>query len=437
VAGTFAWSGARDGRYFVAVDGDEHPAFDSLVDEFPPTLSANGAHIAYGAYVDGQARLIVDGAIASEPGLEPIRVAFSPDGQRVAWVGRQGEGTAASQRVVLDGAVGQPHGRVIEDREWGVGLTFSRDSRHLVYAAVDTDGERVVVDGAPGPARLGIAFPAFSPDGDRFVHAARFPDGWSLIEDDAVGPRFWFVGEPVFSGDSRRLSYAGFLDESQRVAVIDGEAGPPFADIFVPGSGWTPGAGAGPFSPDGTRVAYIGQRRSRGLLGGERVRWLPIIDGRAGDEVDEIASAVTFSPDARSTAFGARTGDSWRMMVDGRPGPAFRGVLTPSFSRAGRLAYGAWTSRGWTVAVDHRPGPEASEITWSGHVATDRPFRWTADGEAVAWVGAIDGAWHPIVGEAVGPGYDDVKDAVIVDHRTIHFWAVRGMQVYLVTATLG
>jgi hypothetical protein len=59
------------------------------------------------------------------------------------------------------------------------------------------------------------------------------------------------------------------------------------------------------------------------------------------------------------------------------------------------------------------------------------------DGRIVAWVGAIDGARHPVVGDAIGPGDDAVKDPIFLDDKTVLFRGARKNQIMRVTASFG
>ena len=419
-----AWSAQRGGRFLVGVDGVEHDSFDALSNEIKPTFSPDGGHVAYGAYVDGAAHLVVDGEVVSEPGLAPVPPAFSADGARLAYAMQDGLGTAARQRMIVDGVPGPWHGQILLDPDGWVRPTFSPDGRRFAYQAADGQQIRVVVDGAPGPAHLGAFFPTFSPDGQRLVHAGEFEGGWSLIEDGREGPRFGLVVEPTFSPDSRRLAYGAFFGE-KRAVVVDGEVGPEFTDI------WAPVA----FSSDGRRVAYLGKRRSKGFLG-KGTRWQPVVDGRLGVEVDEINSSAHFSPDGARVAFSARRGRTWHVVVNDDLGPAFRETGAPFFSASGRLGYMARTGQGSTIALDQAVGPMVEEIQWSDLEGSTPPFVFSPDGSMAAWVGAMDGAWHPIVGNAVGPGYGAVKDPTFLDENTVLFWAARDRDIIRVTASL-
>ena len=80
-----AWYGRRLGRFFVTVDGIEHP-WEGITRSVPPTFSAGGGRVAYGVYVDGIARLVVDGHVFGDWRPAPVAPVFSPDGGRFAFV---------------------------------------------------------------------------------------------------------------------------------------------------------------------------------------------------------------------------------------------------------------------------------------------------------------------------------------------------------------
>ena len=208
-----AWYGRRLGRFFVAVDGIEHP-WEGITRSVPPTFSAGGGRVAYGVYVDGIARLVVDGHVFGDWRPAPVAPVFSPDGGRFAFVAENRELTRGERRrdyrqwVVLDG-VDQPDADGISSNE--AGFQFSPDGRRFLYGRVEGKLVRLVVDGTAGLPYAEIAFPTFSPDSRRLVYAAGTDDRLVMLGDGvSAEAAFWRVSPPVFSPDSSRLGFFGF-----------------------------------------------------------------------------------------------------------------------------------------------------------------------------------------------------------------------------------
>lgn len=181
-----------------------------------PTFSADSRRVAVTlAREDGNflrrrhlVALAVDGHILTEvPGDDAsMELAFSPDGERVAWWVRRGEIT----EVMVNES---PHtGAAIAHSE----PVFTRTGR-LVYGAIMVpDGQvTIMVDGRPGPLADVLSNPqrtiglrgdrstlpfAISPDGEHVAWAGSFGDECRPVIDDRVGPPFdqvvsWAFGQ--------------------------------------------------------------------------------------------------------------------------------------------------------------------------------------------------------------------------------------------------
>lgn len=394
-----AWYGAREGRFFVAVDGIEYAA-EGISRSVPPTFSDPGGHVAYGVYVDGVTRLMFDGQLLGQWMPAPIRPVFSTDGTRFAFVSENqqlepgGKTRDYRQSVVLD-SVEQPDATAIWTSE-DLGPRFSPDGRRFAYGRIDDGEVRFVVDGAMTDPSSGMSFPTFSPDSRRFVYGATNRDGVSLVgEGVASGKSYRTIGPPVFSPDSSRLAFVGFRSKDHVVAVIDGVEGPEFADTWDNVT----------FSGDSRHVAYLGLRKAGGFLSRSMTASL-VRDGVMGTMWDEVSSPPHFSPDGAHVAFSARRGRQWFAVLDDVPGIAFEQVGPPTFSSTGRRGYltatrDATGSVGYRVAADGIEPPVVSEL--AGVTATET-FVFSPDGDHVATAGLIDEEWRPIVDGTVGPG---------------------------------
>jgi Tol biopolymer transport system component len=433
----FAWStdmfhlayyGKRGGSFFVGIDGAESPPYEGITRSVPPTFSPDGAHLAYGVSIDGQWRLIFDGAPLGNWRPAPRRPVFSPDSSRFAFVAENRELNARPhdyhQRVILDGTP-QPEADGISADPLGV--QFSPDSRRFAYLRVDGKTIRLVVDDTDWPSFPEINHPTFSPDSRRMVYAAGDRGRMAMVGEGLVGgPTYYRLGPPVFSPDGLRLGYLAFRGKGRMVGVVDGTEGPEYADAW----------GNVEFSPDSRRVAYLAQRRGGGLFS-RRGSWGLVIDGAIQGEWDEVGSNPHFSPDASRVAFTARHGKAWSVVVDDVPGSAYVRVGPPAFSSAGRLGYLAMSGsdrkarESFQIVVDGIETPSMEEPTT---VTGNDTFTFSPDGQHVATVGKMGGIWRPIVDAAVGPGSegvgrirfdDDVVSFIAAADDGIHRLAVR------------
>ncbi len=144
----------EDADYVVVVDGKpKWPGYDAVDDV---AFSPNGARLAYVASKGSDEQFIVLNGKAG-PSFDEVckysQPTFSPDSKHLAYV-------AVQTTLVYDGEQQQPGYRMI----WG--MTFSPDSAHLAYKAAN-GGEFVVVDGKPGPKYEKLSFEplAFRADG--------------------------------------------------------------------------------------------------------------------------------------------------------------------------------------------------------------------------------------------------------------------------------
>jgi dipeptidyl aminopeptidase/acylaminoacyl peptidase len=395
--------GRRGKEFFVVVDGVESPAYADVTRSVPPTFSADGSRILYGALLDGRLALIVDGAPFGADHLAPQPALFSPDGRRVAYgaANRRASGPAdpaESQWVVVDGVAG-PAFRALFSEPGAI--LFSPDSRRVAYAARADDGSHLVLDGVVGPAHPELSTPTFSPDSRRVAYMVMLAAGKaSVIVDGQQGPTFDQVGQIVFSPDSRRFAY--FARRGKRwTTVVDHSPGPDFVEWY--------GLGAPTFSPDSRRVAYLGVEEGGGLLGRFKHRTVLMVDDARVVEVEEAGSDVHFSPDGGYVAFKGRSEGGWRVYVDGVPGPAFEEVGVPAWSPTGRLAYPARSRGRWSMTLDHQAGPPFDDV----EVVDDVMFRFTTDGAHLAWAGRTGDQCRPVIDDAEGPWYGGVGRPIV------------------------
>jgi WD40 repeat protein len=175
------------------------------------------------------------------------------------------------------------------------------------------------------------------------------------------------------------------------------------------------------FAPAGTDLAYFGERQGRmyGVFNGQEevlpegvTPKTPVINqagksvgvlmsanntvslyqmfrdsGRKGNVYDE-AEWLVYSSDGAVSAFAARKGKSWSVVVNGKEGPKFDRVVTPRFSPDGKfLVYRARKEGKRFVVV-----ADASGAVLRKHRSYEQVFdvQFTSDGKSVAY-GVKDG----------------------------------------------
>jgi WD40-like Beta Propeller Repeat len=344
LAGTIRFS--RDGRRIAyvgrdrrgvraVVDGRAGPRFDGVGQL---AISEDGARVAYAARRGDDAHVVVDGIIGP-PWRAVFALTLSPTGGRVAYGAFDGR----DWRVVVDGEPGAAVDAVHA-------VLFRADGRHVAWVATVDDLDVVVLDGVPVAAGAGIrpetvAFaPVDSEASDErpgLAHVAPTPGGGErVVIDGAPGPVYDEVDRPVWSADGHRLGYAARRGDVWFV-VVDGRERPGGSRVTAP-----------VFSPDGRRVAYLAHRGSA---------WVAVVDGRDHRYDLVLEDTLAFSRDSRSWSVIAGDLASERLffVVDGtRRVPL---ALRELYSAAARMSPGGPASdppanvlRAWSEAEADR-----------------------------------------------------------------------------------
>jgi hypothetical protein len=368
-----------DGAHVVH-DGRTHRAV-TAVDQV--VLSPDGTRIAYGAQVDGAWRMVVDGEVGvPSSGVEnPV---FSPDGRHVAYFAVAGE----TRRLVVDRAEGAERRRSVGEP------IFSADSTRVAFA--DAAGEDL-------PAELSVSDVALR---EVTVRA-------SGVEELVANEQRTRIAAVVREGTVERVVLLGF---SRDGTVTRGRPYDAVSSLA--------------FGPDGATVAYVAEKGARRLLVlGEKEAPLPegavsgppvvrpdgagvgvivasgdgqllheafVAPGEGSGQRYEEAADLVYAADGRSTAYCARRGEAWFVVANGKEGPPFDRVVTPSFSPDGTLlVYRARKDgRRFVVVAD------ASGATLRRHPAYEQvfPVRFVAGGKSIAY-GVKDGrqvAWKVV-----------------------------------------
>lgn len=355
------------------------------VSQSPPSVSVHG-RIAYVARFDGVMRLFVDHDLDPRPvaPLKDAQAIWSPDGTRLAWVEQDASGSAARERVVVDGVEG-PWTKHISTAPWG--LQFSPDSSRVAYYGRSATSWQYLVDGVVGPPTEDSRAFFWSPDSRRFVYDARIRGRWHLVDDGQIGPAHDGVVLVGFDGLHRPVWISN--DGKRRQIVVDGQPDPAHEGVTKP-----------TFAPDGSRGYAIKQSPS-GLIGRFRPRQRMTIDGVPCDEhVWEDISVVLFETATTPPIYRCRGGKAEHVVANGQPGPAFDLIIGPVASPEGHWAYLGLTDDGATLVVDGRNLAPAGDLVT---VEMDQVLLFMPDGAGVAWALQLDEGWHPAVGDDIGP----------------------------------
>ncbi len=358
------------------------------------TYNADGTRIASYAGSDGGAgtNRLWDAATGKEIAVLAEwqefsnRVAFSPDGQRVA---------AGSKEFVYlrDASSGRqiarlgPHGSTV----WL--LQYSPDGKRIASATAPGSNDVSLWDGESGSQVAilsGHANPvdtmAFSPDGSRLVSWGDYPDFVPRLWDTADGRLL-----STLVGHKNRIQWVAFSSDGQRVVtsstdrtarIWDGRTGKSLGIL----NGHTDQVPAVTFSPDGTRLVTASNDATLRLWDSSSGDLIGVLRGHAGEFRGHCAPV--FTPDGARLVSGSGDGTLriWDMSLAERNG-ILRGhegnVYDVAFSPDGeQVASVAWdgTARLWNATTGRQAGVFKHETGIVTSVAFNR------DGSRVATV---------------------------------------------------
>jgi hypothetical protein len=314
----------------MVVDGVEGKGYAEVQG---PVFSPDGAHLAYQAKAGEAWHLIVDSA-ASGPSRTPYQgPEFSADSRRIAFIADTDE-RGFGRLVVSDLAFGSP--QVVE--ALAADLRASEDRSGI--AAIAASGEKgramAVPFDRPEQARRGQVYdaiwtPVLGRGGDPLAYLAERGGQRFAVVDDREEPLLpgEVFGSPVIRPVTRSLGLLMLAGDSVRLH-----------QAFAPGEedgAPVESAEALSYSADGSRFAYVAQRKNR---------WFVVAGGQEGPAFDR-AVAPRFSPDGRYLVYRARQdGKRFVVVADAagktiRQHPAYEQVFQPQFTADGKsVAYG-------------------------------------------------------------------------------------------------
>lgn len=386
-----------------STSGDK-PAFSVLFND-------SGTGAAYIAQLGESYHVVHNGKLGA-PTMAVDRIAISPDGKRMAYSaqvdGRWGM-FIDGQRGVDSDEVGNP--------------VFSPDGKHIAYWGKLGDKWFISVDGVKSErTRPFIGEPAFSADSSRLVYIEEIDEagGVRLVISD-LGLKELHVKpgigtHMIMSPDMTRIATVSKADEKQRViefSIAEPEKvkeGQLYDEITYMA-----------FAPDSASVAYIARIETmRYVVHGGRQEELPSAElmgrlvvrpdnkavgmiladssgmyfhqaftGGSGEAVRYVEAAFpAYSGSGDMHAYAARKDEGWFIVVNGKAGPSFDRVVTPTFSPEGkRLVYRVrHEGRRFVVVADTEGG------IMKRHPEYEMVFApvFTADGKSVAY-GVKDG----------------------------------------------
>jgi rRNA maturation protein Nop10 len=337
----YAYRALANEKWRLVLDGKEGVPFDSIME---PKFSPDGRHLAYRALRGERWHLVVDATVNSGTAMRYRLHEFSGDSAHIAYLETVDEATGTARLLVSDLSLEKE--RTVESSVTDMALSADRTSAAAI-ARGDAGTQRVI--------QFAFARPEVVARGAEYakIHKLAFASGSSALA---------FVGERqgrlygVYNGQEEILPGGATAD----VPVVNGARGVVGVLLSV---------------PEGVYL-YEMFRNS----------------GRVGSLYDE-AEWLSYSADGAYSAFAARKGQTWCVVVNGEDGPRFDRVVTPRFSPDGKhLVYRARKDGKRFVVV-----AEASGAVLREHPSYEQVFdaQFTPDSKAVAY-GVKDGkqlAW--------------------------------------------
>ncbi len=304
-------------------------------------INEGGKRGKFGSCAGGKWYAVVDGQKRSE-GFEQITtIGWSPDG-RLAFIANSGgesdgiyDATGGDWYAVIDGVRGPRFDHINRV----IGLQWSDDSRPAYLASVKKK-EVAVFDGEASD-------PYESVMGVRWIGGRRpfYELTDSFVIDGVRTPRLGKVGPHAFSPDYERFAYVVDVKRKRHV-VVDGELGPAFSQDLQTSP---------VFSPDGAHVAYV--------LNDKGKCYVQVDDERFGGDLDNVFG-VRLGASNRVAYTGFKDGEGvW--VVDGRVEQAGDGGGDFAFSGDGEhYAYAFTKGKKSALVIDGAPAFEGLDAVF-------------------------------------------------------------------------
>lgn len=214
-----AWGALLNEQEFMFVDGKRGKGFD-IVDF--PLFSNDGAHFAHLAKKEGSPVVVIDGvesekyAMASEP-------QFSDDGRTIAYYAELNQ----QEFVVVNGTRHKDFQRVTTP-------LVSRDGSIVAYSARDGELEFMVVNGSVIGKHAVVGSPYFIPSTNKLAWLVFDEgEGWRMLIDGVEKFSFeGYEGTTVFSADGQHVAIVTQNEQGAKV-LIDGRSGRTYDRILL------------------------------------------------------------------------------------------------------------------------------------------------------------------------------------------------------------
>jgi hypothetical protein len=217
-------------------------------------------------------------------------------------------------------------------------FTVATNSRHIALVVTTDSGQAVIIDGRRGHWYESIGRLELNPNGT-FAYAA--------------------------------------IRAGEAMVVRDGREGEPCRSV-----------GALVYSRDGKYLAYPARQADD--------RWTMMVNGSEAATYEQVAQAVRDSATGR-LAYTALDGDSWRLVLDGTPGPGWNEIDLPRFDGNGQLVYAARRGDVWWAMGGDSSWPSPGKI--GGPILT-------GDNGDAAWVAVDSGRARLVRNGRPGPARD-------------------------------
>ncbi|MFP4040671.1 MAG: hypothetical protein ACLFS7_09025 [Desulfosudaceae bacterium] len=386
-----AYVAAGDEGMRVVVNNDTGKIYDHVA-RGHPIMAPETDTIGYLADKDGHHYAVIDGR--QSPAYDgACCLNFSPNGKHSAYVAQKED----SQFVVLDNHPLRKYDMV--DQQTGV--IFSPDSRHAAYIAVKNGRQRVVLDGKEHTPFDNFTEIGFSPDSGQLAYIAVKDKEYYIVQGEQASGPFDMAQSLVWSPEGKHLASVA-VKQDRWLVVKDGRkinAGKYNVSTFFDKKtneyrSAVPRLTPPVFSPDGSGFAYV-------KTDGRQYRI--VVNGKTGPAFDRV-SRVWFSQDSAHFAYyGSNTDDTGVksvVMLDGEAGRPYDQVDRPVFSPDFRhQAYRARKKNQWCVVYDQTEGKFYDQV--------GNPV-FSPDFERLAYPARENNQWCVVTDQSEGEFYDEV-----------------------------
>ena len=399
------------------------------------TVSADGQRYGYVRRRDWRIAAVVDGV--EHPAFDWIvnqAVSFSPDSRHVIYQARTGRRT----QMVLDGLEQAFYDSI---DYWMVSATGGK-----IAAAVQRENAAfVVLDGSEGRQWQRVRLGALSQTGEVLAYVGTENDEERVMIGDSRGRKYERVYDVCLTPDGEQYAYRAQGDRKWRIVVdgvehkpYDHVSGPRLSDdgrhvayvavrggqfLFVKNQQESPlfdeaELKAPTLSPDGLRYAAVARRGPRAYV---------VVDGQEKSPCDEVLPLPVFSADSKRLAYGVRkSGGICQLVVDDAPAGAYEGIHAIAFSPDSRRVSAVVSQGGkQVVMIDGKPGRGYDEIQAAS-------LAFSPDSQSIAYAARRADKWHVVLDGLESRPYDALVFAAPLAfdaNGALRLFATRSRQV--------